>query len=179
MPPPSKHVQPVHFEDFDGLQFERLVFAYHARAEQWLSLEWYGQTGTDLGRDIWGERHAGDGPGETVCIQCVNRGRLTFTKVESDLAKVLKAGNGAPQRFRIVTRSSVSATMRGKIKDYVLANGIRHCDIWSGAEFEEFLRRDAESLLKRFIEGETFPDAVAELRSVALADSAMSDDEAL
>ena len=37
-------------------------------------------------------------------------------------------------------------------------NGVRDCDIWSGAEFEEFLRRDAELLLKRFIEGEVFPD---------------------
>lgn len=89
MPPPSKHVQPVHFEDFDGLQFERLVFAYHARIAQWLSLEWYGQTGTDLGRDIWGEREVGEGRGETICVQCVNRGRLTFAKAESDLAKVL------------------------------------------------------------------------------------------
>jgi hypothetical protein len=38
----SKYLRPVHFEDFDGLQFERLVFAYHARAEKWHSLEWYG-----------------------------------------------------------------------------------------------------------------------------------------
>jgi hypothetical protein len=179
MPPLSKHVQAVHFEDFDGLQFERLVFAYHARAEQWLSLEWYGQTGTDLGRDIWGVRDFGDGTDETVCVQCVNRGRLTFAKAESDLAKVLKAGNGFPQRFRIVTRSAVSAAMRGKAKAHALASGIRHCDIWSGAEFEEFLRRDAESLLRRFIEGEAFPDAAADLRTLALADGALSDDEAL
>jgi hypothetical protein len=46
---PANHVQPIHFEDFDGLQFERLVFAYHARTEKWHSLEWYGQTGSDLG----------------------------------------------------------------------------------------------------------------------------------
>jgi len=43
--------------------------------------------------------------------------------------------------------------MRSKIKDHVLSRGVRECDIWSGVEFEEFLRRDAESLLKRFIEG--------------------------
>jgi hypothetical protein len=29
MPKPATYVQPVHFEDFDGSQFERLVFAYH------------------------------------------------------------------------------------------------------------------------------------------------------
>jgi hypothetical protein len=176
---PAKHVQPIHFEDFDGLQFERLVFAYLARTEKWLSLEWYGQTGSDLGRDIWGIRAGGEGRGETVCVQCVNRGRLTFAKAEADLAKVLKAPNGTPQRFRLVTRSAVSATMRGKVKAYVLASGVGDCDIWSGAEFEEFLRRDAESLLKRFVGGETFPDAAADLRTVAQADGAMSDEDAL
>ena len=53
---PATSVQPIHFEDFDGSQFERLVFAYHWRSEDWRSLEWYGQTGSDLGRDIWGVR---------------------------------------------------------------------------------------------------------------------------
>lgn len=179
MPTPAKYVQPVHFEDFDGVQFERLVFAYHARAEKWLSIEWYGQTGSDLGRDIWGIRNLGDGSEEAVCVQCVNRGSLTFTKAESDLSKVLNSSNGRPQRFRFVTRSAVSARMRGKIRDHVLSKGISHCDIWSGAEFEEFLRRDAEFLLKRFVEGETFPDAEADLLIFAQADSAMSDDDAL
>jgi hypothetical protein len=28
---PSTYVQPVHFEDFDGVQLERLVFAYRGR----------------------------------------------------------------------------------------------------------------------------------------------------
>lgn len=77
------------------------MFAYHARTAQWLSLEWYGQTGTVLGRDIWGEREVGQCRGDTICVQCVNRGRLTFAKAESDLAKVLRAGNGTPQRFRL------------------------------------------------------------------------------
>jgi hypothetical protein len=164
MPAPAKYVQPVHFEDFDGAQFERLVFAYHARTEKWKSLEWYGQTGSDLGRDIWGVRDENDG-GETVCVQCVNRGRFTFEKAETDLAKVLNAGNGTPQRFRYVTRSAVSAKMRARIRTHALSNGVRKCDIWSGAEFEEFLRRDAEALLKRFVEGEMFPDCSATIRT--------------
>ena len=33
MPNPSTYVHPIHFEDFDGFQFERLVFAYHVRAD--------------------------------------------------------------------------------------------------------------------------------------------------
>jgi hypothetical protein len=179
MPLPAKYVQPVHFEDFDGIQFERLVFAYHARTEKWQSLEWYGQVGTDLGRDIWGIRGNYDGEAETVCVQCVNRGKLSFAKVEADLRKVLKVSKGPPQRFRIVTRSSVSAKARDKITGHVLSSGVRYCDIWSGAEFEEFLRRDAESLLKRFIEGETFPDSAPDLRTFAIADGGESDDDAL
>jgi hypothetical protein len=179
MPLPAKYVQPVHFEDFDGAQFERLVFAYHARTDKWQSLEWYGQVGSDLGRDIWGIRGEVNGGTEIVCVQCVNRGRLTFAKAKADLGKVLNAGNGTPQRFRLVTRSAVSAKMRSKIKDDVLSCGVRDCDIWSGAEFEEFLRRDAESLLKRFIEGETFPDAAPDLLNFAQADGAVTDDDAL
>jgi hypothetical protein len=69
--------------------------------------------------------------------------------------------------------------MRSKIKDHVLSRGVSDCDIWSGAEFEEFLRRDAESLLKRFIEGEIFPDAAPDLLNFAQADGAMTDEDAL
>ncbi len=176
---PTKYVQPIHFEDFDGLQFERLVFAYHARAEKWRSIEWYGQCGSDLGRDIWGVRDDGSKTGESVCVQCVNRVRLTFAKAEADISKVLTASNGVPARFRIVTRSKVSAAMRGKIKTLLTSSDVRHCDVWSGAEFEEFLRRDAESLLKRFVDGEAFPDATPDLLAFALADKPLSDNDAL
>src|ERR1700733_2071486 len=105
-------VHKVHFEDFDGSEFERLVFAHHCRAEEWQSLEWYGQTGSDLGRDIWGVR----ADGESVCIQCVNRKKLTFAKAASDLSKVSKAPHGMPDRFRIVAQPDISAEMRDKIK---------------------------------------------------------------
>jgi hypothetical protein len=176
---PAVHVQPVHFEDFGGLQFERLVFAYHTRVSKWRSLEWYGQTGSDLGRDIWGVREDGTGAGESICVQCVNRGRLTFAKVAGDVSKVLKAGNGIPQRFRIVTRSNVSAAMRTKIRNHLQSGGVSHTDVWSGAEFEEFLRRDAESLLSRFVGGEVFPDAASDLLIFANADAPMSDNDVL
>jgi hypothetical protein len=46
--------------------------------------------------------------------------------------------------------------MRSNFEAHVLDNGLCQCDIWSDAEFEELLGRDAESLLKRFIEGEAF-----------------------
>ncbi len=179
MPRPAKYVQPIHFEDFDGSQFERLVFAYHARAEKWKSLEWYGQAGSDLGRDIWGVRENGSKDGESVCIQCVNRKNLTVSKAEGDISKVLEADNGVPQHFRIVARSNISAKMRDRIKKWVKSCGVRECDTWSGAEFEEFLRSGAESLLKRFIEGETFPDAAPDLMTFAIADGQMNDNDAL
>ena len=179
MPKPASYVQPIHFEDFDGSQFERLVFAYHWRSENWRSLEWYGQTGSDLGRDMWGVRDNGTKNGESVCIQCVNRKRLTFAKAEKDIAKVLKADNGTPHHFRIVARSSISAEMRDKIKKHVKSLGVHECDIWSGVEFEEFLRRGTESLLKRFVEGEAFPDAPEDLRKLAASTQPGNDDEVL
>lgn len=175
MPKPATTVQPIHFEDYAGSDFERLVFAYHVRTEKWKSLEWYGQTGSDLGRDIWLVRE----DGETVCIQCVNRKQLRFSKIGDDLAKVLSAPHGVPQRFRIVTSANVSAALRDKITAHVVSQGVKNCDTWSSREFEEFLRHGAESLLKRFAGGELFPDAGPELTQFALADGPHSDNEIL
>ena len=178
MPKPASSVHPIHFEDFDGSEFERLVFAYHWRTDTWRSLEWYGQTGSDLGRDIWGIRE-NEAQQESVCIQCVNRKQLTFNKAATDIAKVLKAPNGIPHRFRIVAQSKVSATLRDKIKDHVKSLGVKECDTWSGAEFEEFLRKDAEPLLKRFVEGQSFPDAPEDLKQLAESTRPLNDDEVL
>ncbi len=36
---PNSTVRPVHFEDFGGVEFERLVFAYHVRVG-WSDLTW-------------------------------------------------------------------------------------------------------------------------------------------
>lgn len=41
-------VSPIHFEDFSGVQFERLVLAYHMRAG-WHDLVWHGQSGGERG----------------------------------------------------------------------------------------------------------------------------------
>jgi hypothetical protein len=172
---PATQVKRVHFEDFDGSEFERLVFAYHWRTDAWRSLEWYGQTGSDLGRDIWGVRENE----ESVCIQCVNRKQLIFTKATTDIAKVLKAPNGVPDRFRIVTQGTVSAPLRDKIKAHIASLDVKECDIWSGPEFEEFLRKDAESLLKRFAEGQSFPDAPENLKKLAESAQPRNDEEVL
>jgi hypothetical protein len=176
---PATSVHTIHFEDFDGSEFERLVFAYHWRTDGWHSLEWYGLTGSDLGRDIWGVRENGTQPRESICIQCVNRKQLTFTKVATDIATVLRAPNGIPHHFRIVARGKVSAALRDKIRKHVASLGVKECDTWSGPEFEERLRKDAESLLKRFVDGESFPDAPQDLKKLAESTRPLNDDEVL
>jgi len=176
---PSKLVLPIHFEDYGGEQFERLVFAYHARTERWRSLEWYGQTGSDLGRDIWGVRENDTPQGESVCIQCANRRRVTFPKVQRDIDKLVRAPSGKPDRFRLVSGSSVSAKMRDRIKVHAKAISIFATDTWSGTEFEELLRARCESLLRRFVDGEEFPDAPDELREFSVSVSAVDDHERL
>src|ERR1043166_2826303 len=151
---PAKYVHPINFSGFSGAQFERLVFAYHALAENWQSLEWYGQTGADLGRDIWGVRN----DGESICIQCANRKSLDFTKIRTDLGKILKSDHGIPQRFRVVAGCDISGKTRDSIQKHAKSVGISACDLWSGSEFEEFLRRNAGPIVRRFVEGEVFPD---------------------
>ena len=49
---PAKYVQPIHYEDFDGLQFERFVFAYHARALEFLHFRLW-KTLFAVGRTPW------------------------------------------------------------------------------------------------------------------------------
>lgn len=159
----AKTVQPVHFEDFSGHQFERLVFAYHLRTEKWRTLEWYGQSGGDLGRDIWGERAAGG----SLCIQCVNRKTTAAKKITDDLDKIARACGGIPDAVLVVCASSVSAKLRDNVRAHAKKQGITHCDIWSGPEFEERLRQHQERLLRRFVEGVEFPDDPAKLRRFA------------
>ncbi len=177
---PNSTVHAIHLEDFDGHQFERLVFAYLLRTDSWLSLEWYGQTGSDSGRDIWGVRERdGFSEGQKVCIQCTNQKSLTYKKVREDIEKILNGPNGKPDAFIVVVGGKVSATLRDKTKKLCEQKQVFTSEIWSGSEFEERLRAKAESLLKRFIAGEVFPDTPADLRNFAQATSPQSDDEIL
>ncbi|MDB5325904.1 MAG: hypothetical protein JWM57_1473 [Phycisphaerales bacterium] len=149
----AKAVQPIHFDDFSGHQFERLVFAFLLRTEKWRTLEWYGQSGSDGGRDIWGERD----DGKTVCTLCANWKALTASKIIDDLNKIACATKGSPDVAWAVCGGSVSAATRDKVKEHAKNIGIAEFHIWSGQEFEERLRRDAQALLKRFVNGEAFP----------------------
>ena len=142
----DKYVQPIHFDDFSGTQFERLVFAYHVRTDCWKSLEWFGQQGQDRGRDILGIREVdGRADGESVCILCANWRRLTLTKIKGDIDKVVKSPSGKPDRVRIVCGCNITAGLRDQAKEYARKQDIYTCDLWSGQELEEYVRASAES----------------------------------
>jgi hypothetical protein len=175
---PSVTVNPIHFGDYSGEQFERLVFAYHLR-EGWDELEWYGLTGSNLGRDIVGIEHFGKSSKRFAAIQCVNRKTLTFNKAKRDMKKVRKAPGAKPDAFRLVCRANVSATMRDKIKAEGKALGFRSVSIWSGVEFEEKLRLRAEPILQRFVGGAVFPDTPIDLRRFVDEFPGLSDKDAL
>jgi hypothetical protein len=69
-----------------------------------------------------------------------------------------------PVEFLVVSGGNISAKLRDKIKAYLVEKGIRICSIWFGQEFEERLRLGAESLLRRFVQGEQFPDSSVEIK---------------
>lgn len=175
---PATQTNPVHFEDFSAIAFERLVFAFHLRAEHWRSLDWYGQVGSDLGRDILGVRDddAASG-GEVVCIQCANHRILPAKKAIRDSDKALSSPT-TPTRMRFVCGGNVSAKTRDRILKHAMAAKL-HCEVWSGTEFEERVRSTAESLLRRFVEGVEFPDAPAELTDLVRDLPASNDAEVI
>ena len=69
--------------------------------------------------------------------------------------------------------------MRDKVKAHVLSLGVKECDTWSGSEFEEFLRHGSELLLKRFFDGEPFPDSPDDLKKLAESTKPLTDEETL
>jgi hypothetical protein len=153
----AKSVHGVHFDDFSAALFERLVFAYHLRKHPGQTFEWYGEVGADLGRDIWGVLDDDRRPA-TVCVQCANRKRLSFAKVSGDIDKILSSPRGKPDKFVLVASCAVTASLRDKVHKYTSGRKVKQCEVWSGREFEERLRADCESLLRRFVDGEDFPD---------------------
>uniref|UniRef100_E6VP07 Restriction endonuclease type IV Mrr domain-containing protein n=1 Tax=Rhodopseudomonas palustris (strain DX-1) TaxID=652103 RepID=E6VP07_RHOPX len=174
----ARTVRPIHFEDFDGAEFERLVFAYHL-CDGWTDLAWYGQTGSDHGRDIIGTEIHDNRPNQRTVIQCVNRGSLTQAKAEADMTAAVGAPSGRPDAFKFVCRSNVSAQRRDAVAKAAAALGVYRVTIWSGTEFEEQLRLRAEFLLKRLVDGVPFPDAEADLRRFVDQFPDIDDDQAL
>ena len=91
-------VSPIHFEDYSGVQFERLVFAYHVRAG-WRDLVWHGQSGGDQGRDVSGIELFDGQPARKTIIQCANRDTLTLAKAKGDMTKAVNAIGWTGQPF--------------------------------------------------------------------------------
>jgi len=174
----ARLVQRIHFEDFGGAEFERLVFAYHVRAG-WTDLAWYGQTGSDGGRDIIGNEPIDGQPARKTVIQCVNRSTLTQAKAEQDMKAATAACGGSLPAFKLVTREKVSAERRDAIVLAAASIGIGSVTIWSGVDFEEHLRLYGEDLLRRFCAGEPFPDNREDLRRFADDFVGLSDRDAL
>lgn len=175
---PTVVVKPIHFEDFGGEDFERLVFAYLLRAG-WSDVAWHGQTGSDLGRDIIGTEPFDDEPDRRTIVQCVNRGSLTAAKVVRDMGAAVKAPSGVPDAMRFISRANITSARRDQVKATAKTLGVKHADAWSGVEFEEHLRHDAEFLLKRFVEGVVFPESAEDIRRFVDDFPELSDEEAL
>ncbi len=174
----ARTVRPIHFEDFSGAEFERLVFAYHL-CDGWSDLAWFGQTGSDQGRDIVGLRPFDDRPAERTVVQCVNRDSLTQAKAEKDMVAAVNAATGKPDAFKFVCRGNVSAQRRDEVRAAAAKLGVSRMTIWSGAEFEEHLRLRAEFLLRRLVDGVTFPEAEVELRNFVEQFQDIDDQQAL
>ena len=177
MPPPNIIVRPVHFEDFSGREFERLVFAFLVRAG-WQDVSWYGEGGSDGGRDIIGIEPRDGEPSRLAAVQCANRDALTLSKVTEDITKA-RTTPATPEAFLFVCRGSVSAVRRDEIAAIGRNLGVGSVAVWSGVEFEERLRLIGEDLLRRFCNGEPFPGDASELRTFASDFPGMSDDEIL
>lgn len=111
----ARIVRPIHFEDFSGTEFERLVFA-HRLCDGWTDLAWFSQTGSDQGRDIIGTRPFDDQRDERTAIQCVNCGDLIKAKAEKGMAAAVNAVTGKPDVFKFACRASVSAQRRDEVR---------------------------------------------------------------
>lgn len=171
-------VQPIHFEDRSGQEFERLAFAYLLRIEEWDTIDWYGQLGSDRGRDIWGVL-SNRGWNSAVCYQCANHQKIAFNKAKEDIDKICAGPNEIPSKFVLISGGKVSANMKTRIANYAKKKGIYSTEVWSGSEFEERLRKDTPSLIKRFCDGVVFPEKVTDLSTFILEAKEFDDEKLL
>lgn len=140
---PQVHVHPIHFEDYSGSEFERLACAYLIRRSDLMDVSWYGQLGSDRGRDIVAVHE----DGSTRIFQCANFGRLTGRKVAEDIEKISEGTVSKDARFHLIAGGKVSARLRDKVAALAIGAGFSDGRVWSGLEFEEHLRKDTPDLL--------------------------------
>jgi hypothetical protein len=163
-------VLPIHFEDRSGAEFERLSFAYLLRIKHWKYIDWYGQLGKDRGRDIYGTIETDEKAERIYVYQCANHQKIALKKAKEDIEKILKGPKTMPDSFILIVGGRISGNLKDKIIDFAKSKGIYGCEVWSGIEFEERLRRDTPDLIKRFVEGVPFPETAKELKSFVFND---------
>jgi hypothetical protein len=159
----TKTVHSVDFSDLSGREFERLVFATLLRMYSWHTIDWYGQSGSDNGRDIIGTRDDERGRKVSVVVACANWKSFTSAKGISDIDKLVKGLSKPPYEVIIVTGQSVSSAIKEKCLKHAAALNISVAQVWSGSELEEHLRFHAASVLQRFFQGEELPDEPIDL----------------
>lgn len=148
--PVTVHRLPFYLLGGDG--FEHLVFAFLRKTGNWISITWLGETGQDKGKDIWAVKSDG-----THCFQCANYEQLTPQKVTSDIDKLVNHQH-IPDFLTILCGGKVTNSIRQRAIDYGKSKGIKSVTIYSGRELEEKIRKEAPEILKRFFEGQAFPE---------------------
>lgn len=94
--------------------------------------------------------------------QCANYQKLTLKKVTDDIDKLIK-GNTIPDNFIVICGGKATPDLRDKIIKYANSKSIKRAAAWNGIEFEEKLRKDNPEIIKRFVDGEAFPDLPSNL----------------
>lgn len=161
----TKTVHPLPFDQLDGHQFERLVYAFFYRRWAWRTLEWYGETGDDQGQDIRGEREDEFGRLQTVLVCCANWRNLTASKIKSDVEKALKT-NSPPSVIYAVGGGKIGARTRAAIAKFGKEKFLS-IETWSGTELEERLRVHALPVIQRLFDGNELPSELPALRTLA------------
>jgi len=169
----QKYVQPIHFEDFSGHQFERLCFAHLLRRYPNACFDWYGQLGSDRGRDIV----CTEPDGSVRVYQCANVRRLPLKKAQDDLVKIAHGPIALRTRFCLISGGPISAPQKDKITRAAIRVGFGSAEVISGPEFEEHLRIHTPELLRRFVEGVAFPELPAELVAFSQAATDVTDQQ--
>ncbi len=164
----TRSVHTVPFNNLSGRDFERMVFATLMRMRAWHSLNWYGQSGGDKGRDIIGICENERGNTATVVVACANWQKFTLAKAKADINRLTSTQTTPPHEVIVVAGGNVSAEIKDQCEAIAKSKKIEICQVWSGPDFEEHLRFHAPSVLNRFFNGDTLPDNEEDLRNFML-----------
>jgi len=115
---------------------------------------------------------------ERVVYACANWKSFSSGNGISDINKFTKDKASVLNELVIVVGSSVSATTKLRCQSHGRSKGISATQVWSGSEFEEYLRFHAPSVLERFFNGEALPDEPEALKALIIPLDPSTDREA-